>query len=179
MSGVRFTLPGVGELTTLLRVLDILYVNTVWPRVRSFDQNTLNYWRWGQHPRWDLDYDRRTVVVPLAPPTDWWTRGRLMGDFPEIDEEFSVRRQALAAYNQALPNPLCGAYPGFPSKGSLAEYCAREGTHLARVKDQVAIALLMRGYLSTMADMHVTYGTGLVDFNEQRFLRLLPSSNDA
>lgn len=99
-----------------------------------------------------------------------------MGGPPETEEAFSVRRQSWAACYQALPDPLCTAYPTFPSKEGLPDFCAREGTHLGRVKEEVAIALLMRGYLSTMAAMHITYGTGLVDFNEERFLRLLPPS---
>lgn len=173
VSGIPLATPVVGEVAALLRTLHILYVNTIRPRVRCIDQNTLNYWRWGRHDRWDLDYDRKSAVAPLAWPTDWWTAGRLMGAPPITDEEFSLRKRTWTDYYQDIPDPPCKGFPDFPSKDGLPDFCSKVGTHLDRVSKGTAIALLMRGYLATMKAMHVTYGTALVPVTEERFLRLL------
>ena len=154
----------------------LLYLNTVWPRVKSHNQNTLNYWRWGKE--YDGTYDLASVVAALGPEVNWWDKGWIGGGEPteKFDRDVLQCRENWRDYFRQLTDPLCPNLSGFPKNDQLIDVCSTVGTHLDVIPPSIALAIVIRGYLSTMHKMHTTYGTPLVEFSERRFLKLLPNN---
>jgi hypothetical protein len=164
------------ELRALSRVLSLLYANTVRPRMRQLGEAKRAFWRWGD--MFDRDWDIPKIGVSIS-NQDKPQSGRIyMGlGFPETEHARAARSRltALDHYRAGLPNTICPTLAGFPATGELKSFCAKERTHLSIVSKTRAAALLVSGYLLTMEEMHVAFGTPLIrPFpGEQRFKKLL------
>lgn len=154
----------------------LLYTNTVGPRMRQIYETNRAYWRRGDS--FDPDWDVPKIGISIS-FKDNPQRGRIsMGvDFPETQHSQAIlnRIKELERYRAELPMIVCPTLTGFPARTELASFCAKEKTHLSKVNRTRAAALLVSGYLWTMCEMYVAYGTPLIrPFpDEQRFKGLL------
>jgi len=145
--------------------------------MRQVGETKRAYWRWGD--LFDLDWDVPKVGVSISFDDNPQSGRIYMGlGFPDTPHSLAVqdRMAELAKYRADVPPTVCPTLTGFPATEHLASFCAREGTHLSNVNRTTATALLVSGYLWTMGEMHVAYGTPLVrPFpSEERFKRLVP-----
>jgi len=146
-------LPLIGELVALLRVMNVLYQSTVAPRLQVMETRRSA----GDHqsPAAHKEPSPATFVVSIDRQICEIANDRIRehGASPDIKKRAQAFLDAYASWPHFLELPHEDLMSG--SLSDLWIHCSRIPTTLSRLGQNLAIKLLLHGYLSTMERLSV------------------------